>query len=498
MELPNSEQHPINPQITVEPPNPEPKKSQIIENKIKSKASVLIFGLIIASGGLYMGFALGQYNSFFKPFIQNIHNIYNEDEQNKIQGNLGLIFEVGGAVCTLSGNFIYQRIGRFKSLILGYILSIIISSISMISHIYVLYGVRLFQGYLACFNTLLCPLYVFEIIVPKYNKVLTNSFYLFFTLGILLGYSFGEATATEKYWRIIFLVPLFLAVPKLIIVLIFFRMESPNYLYDKNKKDDNELKKVLAKNYGFFYRKSEALQVSQNFLDSRNKLALSSKKKVNFKDLFTKNYRFQLFMGFFLNSINQLTGINVLIFYSTKIYEQLKLKNIELLTLMFGLINVLSSIFNMIFSGKMGKKIPYIIGLIIQGIGLFLFAFGAEHSNGILVIIGGYVFMFAYGSSCGGLIYPYITDFMPAVGIPIVAFSQWILALFIVKYSVSAIKFFGEFTVFLFFGVFSFLAAFIMWGYGIETTDKSADEVFKLFKYKRFGRSKIVEKFETI
>ena len=462
------------------------KNDLIVENKVRSKISVIIFGLIISSGGLYMGFGLGQYNSFFKPFIEKIHGIYEESNQISIQGNLGLIFEAGGAACALTGNLIYQKVGRFRALIFGYIFSIIICLISLINNIWILYIVRLFQGYIACFYTLLCPLYVFEVIIPKYSKILTNSFYFFLTTGILLSYSFGEATA--EYWRVVFMIPAFLAIPKLIIVLIFYRMESPIYLYESYNKSDLDLNLIITKNYRFFYKKNEALEVTNNFINTRNKLTVSSKKKVLFKDLFTKDYSLQVFMGFFLNFINQATGVNVLIFYSSKIYEQLELENIELLTFMFGLINVISSIFNIIFSGKMGKKIPYIIGLISQGIGLFIFAFGAEYSKGSLVIFGGYLFMFTYGSSCGGLIYPYITDFMPPVGIPIVALSQWILALIIVKFSVPAIKFFGEFAIFLFFSISAFLSAFVIWGFGIETTDKTPEEVYNLFKNKKFGR----------
>ena len=481
----NSESDPEPQQIQI---STNPKKKDIIENKVKSKISVIIYGIIISSNGLYFGFGLGIFNTFYKPFIKKIHGVIEENKQINIQGNLGLLYMIGGAICALTGSLIYEKIGRYRALILGYLLSIVIALISLISNIYVLYFVRFFHGYLGCFYTFLCPLFVFEIMIPKYNTVLTNSFYFFLTTGILISYSFGSEWSVVN-WRFIFLFPVFIELPKLFIILIFYKIESPVYLYESYSKSDIDLKTIIERNYRYFYDMNTVQEVSRNFIAKRDKLAESSKKKVFFKDLFTKNYRLQLFLGFLLNFSNQITGINVLIFFSAKIYEQLDLENIKLLTFMFGFINVLASIFSIIFSGKIGKKIPFIIGLIFQGIGNFLFGFGAEYSKGSLVIFGGYLYMFAFGISCGALLYPYVSDFVPPIGIPFVALIQWILAIFVVKFSVPLIRFFGELTVFWFFGVCAFFCAFLIWGFGIETTDKSPNQIFLEFKNKKFGRN---------
>ena len=462
-------------------------KEEKIENKVKSNFKIIIYGIILSSNGLYFGFGLGLFNSFYKPFIEQIHKITNEEDQINIQGNLGLIFMIGGAFCALSGNLIYEKIGRYKALILGYFLGICISFVSLYANLYVLYFVRFFQGYLGCFYTFLCPLFVFETMVPKYNTVLTNSFYFFLTSGILLSYSFGSDWSVEN-WRVIFLFPVFIELPKVIIILIFYRIESPVYLYESFNKSDLDLKTIISRNYSCFYDKNVVMEVTDNFIKKRNKLAASSKKKVLFKDLFTKDYRLQMFLGFFLNFSNQITGINVLTFFSSEIYEKLNLENVQLLTFMFGFINVIASIFTIIFSEKIGKKLPFIIGLIFQGIGNIIFAFGAEYSKGSLVIFGGYLYMFAFGISCGGLLYPYVADFVPPVGIPLTGLIQWLLAIFVVKFSVPVIRFFGELVVFLFFGIAAFFCAFVIWGIGVETSDRTPDQIFQDFKKKKFGR----------
>ena len=480
----------VNPQkqIDIMKKKVKSNKKDVIENKVKSKISVIIYGMILSSNGLYFGFGLGIFNTFYKPFIEKIHGVLDENKQISIQGNLGLIYMIGGAICALTGSLIYEKMGRYRALILGYVLSIIIAFISLISNIYVLYLVRFFHGYIGCFYTFLCPLFVFETMIPKYNTVLTNSFYFFLTTGILISYSFGSEWSVDN-WRVIFCFPIFIELPKLFIILIFYKIESPVYLYESYSKSDIDLQTIIERNYRYFYDKDIVQDVSKNFIAKRDKLAESSKKKVFFKDLFTKNYRLQLFMGFLLNFSNQITGINVLIFFSSKIYEQLNLENTQLLTFMFGLINVLASIFSIIFSGKIGKKLPYIIGLIFQGIGNLLFGFGAQYSKGSLVIFGGYLYMFAFGISCGALLYPYVSDFVPPIGIPFVALIQWVLAVLVVKFSVPLIRFFGELTIFLFFGIFAFICAFLVWGFGIETSDKSPHQIFVEFKNKKFGRN---------
>ena len=68
-------------------------------------------------------------------------------------------------------------------------------------------------------------------------------------------------------------------------------------------------------------------------------------------------------MGFALNALNQLTGINVLIFYSNTIYKDLNIGNPELATFLLGFMNFLASIIINLFSKKLPKHKTMYLGL---------------------------------------------------------------------------------------------------------------------------------------
>ena len=195
----------------------------------------------------------------------------------------------------------------------------------LIENLEILYFVRFLNGYVGTLYTFICPLIAFEIIIPKFKKASTNLFYCFLTSGILFSYVFGNDW-TVKHWKFVFLSPLILILPSFYFIIFYFPIKSPIYLYQLYINKEQQMEKNLFENYKIFYNNENALKMTKKFIKERKEIGLKTKNTIVFKDLLKKDYRLQFFIGFLLNFLNQATGINVLIYYSSKIFKDLKIK----------------------------------------------------------------------------------------------------------------------------------------------------------------------------
>ena len=96
------------------------------------------------------------------------------------------------------------------------------------------------------------------------------------------------------------------------------------------------------------------------------------------------------------------------------------------------------------------------------------------------------LFIYFYGISSGGLLYPYIIEFLPPIGLTVIGLGQYLLAIFIAKYCVYFIPFFGLINVLLFFSFMSFIGAFVLFGIGVETGSKKEIEILFEYRDKKF------------
>ena len=86
-----------------------------MEEHLKSYKLTIIYGLILSSTGMYFGIGVGQFNTFFKYFIVEVHEINDKAIQDEIKSNLNLIFIVGGAISCFLSSYLINK-GRVFSL----------------------------------------------------------------------------------------------------------------------------------------------------------------------------------------------------------------------------------------------------------------------------------------------------------------------------------------------------------------------------------------------
>jgi MFS transporter, SP family, galactose:H+ symporter len=383
---------------------------------------------IAATGGLLFGFDTGVINVAL-PSLRIQFGLSPSQESSVVGAVLfGAMFGpfVSG---TLSDKFGRKKINILASLvfILGSILTAIAGSVSM------LIAGRLMLGLAIGIVSGTVPLYLAELAPKEKRGQLVTFFQLAITLGILVSYLVGYTFESEENaWRLMFwagFIPAFILFLGMLLV-----PESPRWLIAKGR--DAEAKAVLAK-----LRTAEIAE--SEYFETKKLLEEESKNKSTWTELFSKRLRVPLIIGVFIFAIQQFSGINAIIYFSTDIFKEFfSGPDATLATVGVGIVNSLATILGMQFLDKFGRKPLLYTGLIgtaicLGTVGLaFLFKSSLPESIRQLMMVGGiYTYIVFFAISLGPLgwlliseVYPLkIRGFASSLG----SFSHWFFDLLV-------------------------------------------------------------------
>ncbi|KRZ66541.1 Solute carrier family 2, facilitated glucose transporter member 3, partial [Trichinella papuae] len=248
------------------------------------------------------------------------------------------IFPFGGFIGGMLSGLVADKVGRRNGMLLNNIFAILAVSIMSVtqytnSYICLIVG-RFVIGINCGISSALCPMYLTEISPVKLRGML-------------------DIIAIPAVFQLF-------ALP--------FCPESPKYLIshgnnmEKVQKDLQKLRQVENVN-----SEIEAIQIEMNAATATPKLDFSVGFQVLFLDMFRDRVlRWALFISIMMMFSQQFSGINAVLFYSTKIFMDgagLNETSAQLATLGVGLINVLMTIVSAILIDKAGRRLLQLIGL---------------------------------------------------------------------------------------------------------------------------------------
>jgi len=196
------------------------------------------------------------------------------------------------------------------------------------------------------------PVHIGEMAPPKLRGGLVALNQLAITVGILLAYVVDAAFAPSGGWRLMFA---FGVLPALVLGIgIAMLPETPRWLMLHQHKDEGI--KVLTRIRGGVDVQAEATQILEHAEAGRGK----------FTDLFAPFLLPVLFCGVGLAIIQQVTGINTVIYYAPTIFEQAGFKSAEtsiIATAGVGLVNVIMTIVAIPLLDRVGRRPLLLISL---------------------------------------------------------------------------------------------------------------------------------------
>ena len=332
------------------------------------------------------------------------------------------------------------------------------------------------------------PMYIAEISPAKIRgrMVSLNQFAIIF--GMLVVYFvnyFIEGQGSETWnlttgWRWMFgseAIPAFM-----LLVLMFVVPETPRWLVKQGKHD--AALKILKNVGGESYAESEMQQMEKTI----------SHESSSIFQLFEPKMLIVLVIGITLAVFQQITGINVVLYYAPEIFKSMGSGTSSALfqTIIVGAVNLLFTVVAIWTVDKLGRKPLLLIGSAGMGISMFAIGFAAYMQNTgswVLFFILGYIACFAL--SLGPVVWVYLSEIFPTKirgrAMAIATFSLWI-ACFTVsqtfpmlhenKYLVD--KFHHGFS-FWIYGAMCILTFIFVYAFVPETKGKSLEEIEEMW-----------------
>ena len=396
---------------------------------------------------------------------------------------------VGCIIGCLFAGMLSDRYGRKKILILSaglFAISAIGSAVS--GHITELVLFRIAGGIGVGIASMLSPLYITEISPARLRGRLVSYNQFAIVSGILIVYFVNYFIADPvndtwnilSGWRWMFGSEAIPAV--LFLILLFFVPESPRWLAKNNRMGKSI--NVLERLGGSVYTDEEIKEIQHAEIVENG----------SFLQLFTKKIRFVLMIGIVLAILQQVTGINVFLYYAPEIFKKLGTGTSTALlqTIVVGSVNLTFTVVAILSVDRFGRKPLMIIGSLGMGVCLItmgLIAYFRQTEIWVLTFILGYIACFAL--SVGPVTWVIISEIFPtrirgramSVSTVLLWTANWVVSLTfpILNENPWLTDRFHHGFSFWIYGFMCFILFIFMWKVVPETKGKSLEEIERLW-----------------
>ncbi|KAF1850597.1 MFS sugar transporter-like protein [Cucurbitaria berberidis CBS 394.84] len=336
----------------------------------------LLFNVGLAIFAATGSFLFGYDSGVMTIVIQSPHflEFFHTTKTSATIGAINATFSGGAVFGSLMGGFTMDSLGRRKTIFIGATINLVGAILQCAAQdlAMVLVG-RIMAGWAVGLLSMSVPIYQSECAHPKTRGLIVGIAQQMIGVGFIIstwvGYGSSKVPKTSSFsWRF----PLaFQCLPCLMIICgIMFFPESPRYLVETDRSD--EAMRVLRK---LHYDGSNDEWIESEF--NEIKLTIDAEKAITapgWRVMFTVPvWRKRLMHATLVQVFTQMTGINVIGYYSTILYENLGITGDRNL-LVTSIYNVVGPIFNfffiVFFLDKVGRRKPLIFGTIAISVAL--------------------------------------------------------------------------------------------------------------------------------
>ena len=408
------------------------------EKSTYNKGFVVFIATIVAFGGLLFGFDTGVISGAILLIKDDPNLLINGMDQlpARTQEWIVSITVLGAALGALTSGRIADNLGR-KKVVIGTAFVFAVGSIGLAAagSVTALIVWRLVIGIAIGVASYTVPLYISEVSPTHARGALVSINQLAITVGIFASYivDLGFANYVPDGWRWMFLVGL---VPSLILFIgMFFLPETPRWLM--NYRSEEEAKQVLDR-VGESDKEEVLEKIKANI--KREEQAGGGLKEL----LGAKWVRPALIIGVGIMLVQQLTGINTIIYYSPTIFEMAgfglggenEVFNAILPSLPIGFINVLFTVVAIYLIDKWGRKPLLYLGLVGMVLALITIGFAFTVFNDVpaaikwMSFISMIVYIPFFAVSLGPIAWVLISEVYPnkirGLGMSIATMVNWV------------------------------------------------------------------------
>ncbi|XP_019754526.2 facilitated trehalose transporter Tret1 isoform X1 [Dendroctonus ponderosae] len=392
---------------------------------------------------------------------------------------VGSLVTLGAFVGAIPAGPMAQLTGRKRALqiLIIPLLSSWILIAFFCKYIWVLYIARFLAGISSGGISVAAPMYVTELAHVSIRGTLGTFFQVQITIGILFEYLLGDIISDIRTLSLISAV-----LPVVFLLSFAFIPESPVYLCEKAKLQDAQrsLLWFRGKDYEI---DDELVKITEDIEESkRNKTKLFEifKCKATYKGLI---------ISFGLMAFQQLSGVNAVLFYTNKIFQQsggsLSPGQCSILV---GAVQVIASLITTVLIDRAGRKILLTVSslamsICLAALGLYFYFSNFMNLRALsfvpLVSVTGFMASFSIGFGpipwmiMGEILSPKSRTFLSSLAASI----NWLLAFLITNQFANLVNFVGIGPTFLGFSVICGLSTIFVLSLVEETKGRSQKEV---------------------
>jgi len=326
--------------------------------------------------------------------------------------------------------------------------------------------------------SMLSPMYIAEISPEKIRGRLVSIYQLAIASGILIAFLINmliqrmgdNAWNTDLGWRWMFgseMVPAVLFGLVLLIV-----PESPRWLMKRGRR--SEAMAILAGIAGQAHAEFEVGQIEESLSHEEGK----------FSELFTSGYRMALIVGVFLAIFQQLCGIQVVMYYSTKIMKSVGSSTDAafMATVVMGVVMVLFTFVAIWLVDKVGRRVLLVTGTTIQCISLttvgLLLYFGGDPYVLLFFLL---IFVASFAAGMGPVMWIVVSEIFPTKvrgrAMSVTTLTLWAVCYTMTQTFPVLLERMGGASTFWVYAVSSFLSILFIVRFVPETKGRTLEEI---------------------
>jgi MFS transporter, SP family, galactose:H+ symporter len=387
---------------------------------------------------------------------------------------------LGAMFGSLAGGYVADHFGRRRALLAAAGLFTIGALVEAFApEVPVLVFGRLVAGFGVGVAAVAAPLYAAELAPAAQRGRFVSSYQLAITIGIFLAYFVDQALAGPEGWRAMLGIS---AGPGVLLALaVLTALESPRWFAKSGRRDDARRTLVALGAGDHADARLAAIEAS-----------LRAEHEVpSWWDVFAPRWRAPLKIGLGLAVLQQVTGINAIIYYSDNIFAAAGFTTpaaqTEATTWAIGAVNVVSTFIAIAFIDRLGRRPLLITGLIGMGLSLAAVGFAFQHSGGghgatgVVTLIALVVFITSFAFSLGPVTWTVINEIYPGEvrgrAVAVATAVNWGAAFLVSGFFLSVVKAIGQAYTFWMFA--AFCAIGLVWVIvGVpETRGRSLEEI---------------------
>lgn len=439
--------------------------------------AVLIAALLAACGGLIQGFDTGGISNGSQSIIGQFHL------STDLQGVVTSMVLVGAMLGAVIGGSLADRLGRRSVLVgcgavfcAGVIVETTAGSLAPLLAGRVLAGLAI--GIASCVSTL----YISEISPPAKRGGLLSFFQLAVTVGIACGILVALTIGAQPWaWRALLGVGL---IPGLLLFLGMLAMpESPVWLHHKGR--DEAARSALAR-----LRPAEELAAEWQRMNLPDEPSAGR----NVGDFLSPAIRLALVVGVGMALVQQITGINAVMYYAPSIFEAAGFtaaRDAMLDDLLLALLLVIVTFVASRLVDKLGRRTLLLWGL--GGMVAALFVLGAAFAQvgrfpfvPWLILAGLFLYIAAFALGPGPCIWLVIAEIYPMEirgrAMSVATLASWLANLFVSSTFPVFSHGVGESNAFFVFCLVTGLSWLFTWALLPETSGRTLEQIQSIWR----------------